>query len=166
MRGIESEKMKIISIDLDRCVGCRSCEQAWSLYGTGGFNRKDSNIRVNIYPGERFISTLTCTQCETASCMEICPSGALKRAPETNAIVVDGNRCVGCKMCMMTCPFGNIHFDTEKHVIQKCDLCEGETKCVTFCMAQALNYVEVEEITELKRKIMDSKLMRCLIVKS
>lgn len=158
--------MKIIWIELDRCIGCRSCEQACSLYGTGGFSRKDSNIRVNIYPGERFISTLTCTQCETASCMEICPSGALNRDPKTNAVVVDGNRCVGCKMCMMACPFGNIHFNTDKHVIHKCNLCEGEPRCVTFCMPQALNYVEVEEITELRRKIVDSKLMRFLIVKS
>ncbi len=156
--------MKIISIDLDRCVGCRNCEQACSMKGTGGFNRKDSNIRVNIYPDERFISTLTCAQCETASCMDICPSGALKRAPETNAVEVDETRCVGCKMCMMACPFGNIHFDTDKHVIQKCNLCEGEPKCVTFCMAQALNYVEAEEVSETTRTIVDKKLMRCLAV--
>jgi Fe-S-cluster-containing hydrogenase component 2 len=98
--------------------------------------------------------------------MEICPSAALKRDPETNAIVVDENRCVGCKMCMMICPFGNIHFNLEKHVIQKCNLCDGEPKCVTFCMPHALNFVEVEEISELRRTIVDGKLMRCLVVKT
>lgn len=158
--------MKIISIDLDRCVGCRNCEQACALYGTGSFNRENSNIRVNIYPGERFISTLTCSQCETASCLEICPSGALERALDTNAVVVDENRCVGCKMCMMACPFGNIHFDTDKHAIQKCHLCQGEPKCVLYCMPHALNYSEVEDVSDLKRTIVDRKLMRCLIVHS
>jgi len=157
--------MKIISIDLDRCVGCRSCEQACSMYGTGGFRRESSNIRVNIYPGERFISTLTCVQCETAVCLEICPSGALARSPETNAVVLDESRCVGCKMCLMSCPFGNIHFNTEKHVIQKCNLCDGEPRCVGFCMPRALNYLEVEEIPELRRAILDSKLRRCLVVR-
>ena len=156
--------MKIISIDLDRCIGCRNCELACALYGTGGFNRGDANIRVNIYPGERFISTLTCTQCDQAPCMDICPSGALKRISETNAIVADENLCVGCKMCMMACPFGNIHFNADKHVIQKCHLCNGEPKCPTFCMPQALNFVEAEEVSELKRKNIDRKLMRWLVL--
>ncbi len=158
--------MKIISIDLDRCVGCRNCEQACSLYGTGGFDRDDSNIRVDIYPGERLISTLTCMQCESPPCMDICPSGALKQVSPTNAVVVDESRCVGCKMCMMACPFGNIHFSTDRHVIQKCNLCEGDPKCVRFCMSEALNYIEAEDVSELKRKVAASKLMRCLIIPS
>ncbi|MBW2056708.1 MAG: 4Fe-4S dicluster domain-containing protein [Deltaproteobacteria bacterium] len=156
--------MRIIYIDLDRCIGCRNCEQACSLYGTGGFRREDSNIRVNLYPGERFISTLTCSQCETPPCMEICPSGALSRDPRTGAIVVDQDRCVGCKMCMMACPFGNIHFNTERHVIQKCNLCEGEPRCIMFCMPHALNYIEAADLSDLRRRIVDNRLMRCLVV--
>jgi len=156
--------MKIISIELDRCIGCRNCEQACSLYGRGGFHREDSSIRVNIYPGERFISTLTCTQCDAAACLDICPAGALRRSAETNAVVVDENRCVGCKMCLMACPFGNIHFLADKHVIRKCDLCDGDPKCVKFCMPGALHYVEVEDVPQLRRLIVDSKLMRCLVI--
>ena len=157
--------MKIIAIDLERCVGCRSCEQACSMSGTGGFRRESANIRVNIYPGERFISTLTCTQCDSAACLEACPSGALGRSPGTNAVVVDESRCVGCKICLMSCPFGNIHFNAERHVIQKCNLCDGTPKCVTFCMSRALDYIEVEEIASLKRALLDNKLMRCLVVR-
>jgi Fe-S-cluster-containing hydrogenase component 2 len=96
--------------------------------------------------------------------MEICPSGALERDQRTEAVVVNENRCVGCKMCMMACPFGNIHFNSEKHVIQKCNLCDGQPRCVTFCMAQALNFVDVEDVPELRRKLVDKKLLRCLVI--
>ena len=156
--------MKIITVDLDRCVGCRNCEMACSFYRTGHFKREQSNIWVNLYPQERFIVTLACVQCETAACLSICPNGALKRDPGTHAVVVEESRCIGCKMCVQACPFGNIHMDPEKRVAQKCNLCEGDPKCVRFCMGKALRYAEVNEVPEQKRKAVDYKLRKKEIV--
>jgi Fe-S-cluster-containing dehydrogenase component len=61
---------------------------------------------------------------------------------------------------MQACPFGNIHMNREKRVVQKCNLCEGDPKCVRFCMGQAINFVEVDDLAEGKRKSLDYKLKK------
>ena len=152
--------MKIVWVDLERCVGCRNCEWACSFYQDGHFRREQSNITVNLYPEERFVATLTCVQCEKPLCAKICPVGVITRDPETQAMIVDESRCLGCKMCVQICPFGNIQMNQERHVAQKCNACEGEPKCVRFCMAQALQYVEVKEIPATKRKVLDRRLRK------
>jgi carbon-monoxide dehydrogenase iron sulfur subunit len=150
--------MKIVSVDLERCVGCRNCELACSFYQNGHFRREEANISVNLYPEERFVATFTCVQCEKPLCARICPAGAITREPATQAMVVDESRCLGCKMCVQVCPFGNIQLNRERHVAQKCNACEGEPKCVRFCMAQALQYVDVEDIPGTRRKTLDRRL--------
>jgi Fe-S-cluster-containing dehydrogenase component len=152
--------MKILSIDLDRCVGCQNCELACSFYQIGDFRRERSNIWVSFYPEERFIVTLTCVQCEKPACKTVCPTRALRRDPETQAILVDEYRCIGCRMCMQVCPFGNIQMNPERRVIQKCNLCEGDPKCVRFCMGQAISFVDVDDLPEGKRKFLDYRLKR------
>lgn len=42
-------------------------------------------------------------------------------------------RCIGCRVCIVACPFGAMSFDTEQHVACKCDLCGGAPKCVEIC---------------------------------
>ena len=154
--------MKLVTIDLDRCVGCRNCELACAFSQSGQFERESSNIWVNLYPAERFVVTLACVQCEVAACLNICPRGALQRDPLTHAVVVRQDRCMGCRMCLWACPFGNIRFHDEKHIAQKCDLCEGDPECVKYCMGKALNYMEVNELPETKRKTVDQKLRKLL----
>ena len=100
--------MKNIFVELDRCLACRNCEQVCSFQEAGGFKRENSNIWVQIDLEKRSIFTMTCQQCETALCLEVCPTEGLIRDPKTNAVVVDDAACVGCKMCVVACPFGNI----------------------------------------------------------
>jgi len=152
--------MKILSIDLDRCVGCQNCELTCSFYQIGDFKRERSNIWVYFYPEDRFIVTLTCVQCEKPACMTVCPNRALHRDPETQAVVVDENRCLGCRMCMQVCPFGNIHMNREKRLVQKCNLCGGDPKCVRFCMGQAINFVDADDLPEGKRKSLNYRLKK------
>lgn len=152
--------MKILSIDLDRCVGCQNCELACSFYQVGDFKRERSNIWVSCHPQERFIVTLTCIQCQNPPCMTVCPVRALQRDPETQAVVVDEKRCIGCRMCMEVCPFGNIIMNHERRIVQKCNLCEGDPKCVRFCMGQAINFVDENDLSEEKRNILNYRLRK------
>jgi Fe-S-cluster-containing hydrogenase component 2 len=52
--------------------------------------------------------------------------------------------CIGCKMCMLACPFGVISYDSHKGKIFKCDTCDGDPECVRFCPTGALEYKESE----------------------
>ncbi|MDX2500614.1 MAG: hypothetical protein QNL14_08905, partial [Deltaproteobacteria bacterium] len=69
--------MKVVFVKPDRCLGCRSCEQVCSFHDTGGFKRGDTKIWVHIDLDQRSIATMTCQQCETALCLEVCPTAAL-----------------------------------------------------------------------------------------
>ena len=146
--------MKVVFVDPDRCLGCRNCERVCSLRGSGGFKREDANIWVHIDLDKRSIFTMTCQQCETALCLEACPTAAIQRDPATRAVVVDETACVGCKMCVHACPFGCIHFEGQRRVAAKCDLCAGNPKCVQNCMAGALHYGDINDLAALKREKM------------
>ena len=152
--------MKIIAVDLNRCVGCKNCEWACAFSRTGDFKQEQTNIIAHVYPEDRFVATLTCVHCEKPICLAVCPIRALKRDPQTNAVVVEENRCIGCKMCMQVCPFGNIYFDPEKRVVHKCNLCEGDPHCIRFCMTKALDFVEVSDIPMRRRRAVDHKLRK------
>ena len=88
--------MKVVFVELDRCIACLSCERA-CLFLQAELKKGDSpNIFVNVDMDRRRIFTGTCLQCETALCMEVCPVSALTRNPETEAVVVDKEKCLGC----------------------------------------------------------------------
>jgi Fe-S-cluster-containing hydrogenase component 2 len=144
--------MKVIFVEPDRCLGCRNCERVCSFQDSGGFKRENTNIWVQIDLGKRSIFTMTCQQCETAVCLEICPAAAIRRDPDTQAVVVDETACLGCKMCVHACPFGCIHFEEQRRIAAKCDLCSGDPKCVQNCMASALHYGDINELAAFKRK--------------
>jgi Fe-S-cluster-containing dehydrogenase component len=90
--------------------------------------------------------------------MEVCPSGAIIRDGETGAVVIVSARCVGCKMCMLACPFGQIYFNTREKVSSKCDLCDGDPNCVKHCISGALQFEREEEAFQYKRELFDARL--------
>ena len=73
--------------------------------------------------------------------MKSCPSGAMKRDPETDTIFVDQAQCRGCWMCVMSCPFGGVNPGAFK-VALKCDACANmeEPACASSCPTGALVY--------------------------
>lgn len=152
--------MKIIVVEQDRCLACRNCEQVCSFQGSGGFKHENANIWVHMDMDERTIFTMTCQQCETAVCLEICPTSAIRRNPTTRAVVVDEAICVGCKMCVNACPFGCIHFHGLRRVAAKCNLCDGDPECVKNCMSKALHYRDINELAAVKRKKTDRTIVR------
>ena len=154
--------MRIVVVDPDACVACRDCEYACAFRQSGDFARRDSCIRVNFYAAERACVPLTCLHCAEAWCLEVCPAAAIGRDPGSGAVTIDTRRCAGCKMCLLACPYGNIHFDEQAGVSRKCDLCGGDPACVRFCTSGALAFVEVDEAAERRRTTLDARLRRAL----
>jgi len=120
--------------------------------------RKESKIRVNHYIDEEVLIPMTCLHCEDAWCLNVCPASAISRNEETGAVEVESDKCAGCKMCILACPYGNIHFDDKELVSTKCNLCEGNPRCVGHCVAAALNYEEAEDFADRTRKKADMRL--------
>lgn len=155
--------MKIITMDPSKCIGCRNCELACAFEKSLlTCKREESNVKVNHYIEEHVLVPMTCLHCEDAWCMKVCPASAIHRDEETGAVVIDSDRCAGCKMCILACPYGNMHFDAEKQVSRKCDLCSGNPRCVGHCVAGALNYEEIEEYADRTRSKVDLRLAQVL----
>lgn len=143
--------MKRIYIKEEVCIGCRLCEihcltqhskskKIIKAY-KGEFPRPLSRILVEEQGHLSF--ALQCRHCEDAPCLDACITGAMHRDEETGAILCDEDKCVGCWMCIMVCPFGVIKRDMEgKKIASKCDLCLGEEipVCVANCPNEALVY--------------------------
>ena len=149
--------MKIITIDPNRCTGCRLCELACSLRNVGECNPARARIRI-IGFDEMFAMPLLCMQCERPFCAEVCLTGAITKEEGSGIIRIAKEKCVGCKICTLACPFGNIVFSTEERIAVKCDLCGGEPECVAFCPTGALKFSEEDTGVMSKRIDLSEKL--------
>jgi len=133
---------KVLILDYDKCTGCRECEMVCAIQHEGVSNPARSRIRVIKKEWEGKYIPVTCQQCETAPCMAICPVKAISRDQSLNRVVVNYDKCIGCRMCITACPFGAMLFNGLTQKVMKCDFCDGDPQCVRFCETKAIRYAE------------------------
>ena len=147
---------KVLAIDPAKCTSCRVCELVCSEKHVGAYRPSRAHIRVAVYAEDAIYLPMVCMQCDDAPCIPVCPSGALVRDAQTNAVVVVEERCVGCRMCALACPFGAINYWDGR--AQKCDLCGGDPECVHFCAPLALRFEAEERSTTPTREAFANRL--------
>jgi len=144
-----------ILTDTTKCIGCEECVTACKKDNGLGpdrlwkWQRSVDELSASRYttilrrPGGRFVRQ-QCRHCVDPACVSACIVGALTKTPE-GAVVYDKEKCIGCRYCMLACPFGIPRYNWEARfpVIQKCDLCDdlivkgGRPACVDACPTQA-----------------------------
>jgi Fe-S-cluster-containing hydrogenase component 2 len=149
---------KILIVDSEKCTGCRLCEVVCSVKHDGVSNPSKARIHINKMDDDRIIVPIVCSQCEKAPCIDVCPTQARFRDEQIGRVLVDYDRCIGCKTCLTICPFGAIAFDPEAKRVISCDLCDGDPVCVKFCSTQALQYVEVTAANRRRQKEVAARL--------
>jgi len=148
-----------------RCLGCKACEIACAVEHSNSKNLYEAihespspSPRVDVAVGETFVAPLQCRQCEDAPCITICPTNALRRADKESPVVIEQDLCIGCKWCILACPFGVITLDDKSNTIIKCDQCfdrlqRGELPaCACACPTGALEFKTLDEILAGKRE--------------
>lgn len=147
---------KTIVVDARKCTGCKTCEVVCSFAGSRHFSPLKSRIKNMGDMEEAFFYSFTCLQCGNAPCVEVCPSGALAR--EDGVVRVEAASCLGCKLCVLTCPFGAVGFDEERKVAIKCEQCEGDPQCVAACPTGALRFEPVHKLSAERQAFLFLKL--------
>jgi anaerobic carbon-monoxide dehydrogenase iron sulfur subunit len=151
---------KVLVVNPQKCTGCRKCEMVCSVFHYGTSDPSRSLIRVMKWENIGFYLPVTCQNCDKPFCTEVCPAKACRRDLETGKVIIDKNKCIGCKTCIIACPFGVPFFDKALRVSVKCDFCGGDPQCVASCETGAIRYIEtefvdIEKKNEYSRMLMD-----------
>ena len=161
---------KVIVFDPLLCTGCMRCMTTCSTYNDGATSLSKARIHVVRHEGhaitgideedELIFEVLTCLQCDKPFCMYFCPTRAIERNTETGAMTINYDRCIGCRMCMIGCPFVAIRYDADKKQVIKCEFCDGDPQCVKFCPTDALQFLpksvaNIPKIDRLARRVVE-----------
>jgi len=149
---------KVLMLDYEKCTGCRLCEQVCSVKHEGVSNPARSRIGVVKWDEVGLYVPMACQQCESAPCIAACPMNARSRDEGLGRIVTNYDQCIGCKTCIVVCPFGAVSFDPLAKKVISCDLCDGDPICVKFCETEALQYVDDSEINKKRQRTAAEKL--------
>lgn len=141
--------MKTLSVTPSRCIGCLNCELACSARDWAERFPAPAKISVAFFRDGGQVP-ITCFQCDSAPCLAVCKTGALRRNTE-GVIEVTGENCVGCRACVMACPFGNVVYSPVMKRAIKCDQCGGSPRCAAACPSRAIEFVADGEAVRQRR---------------
>ena len=102
---------KALYIDYEKCTGCRLCELVCAVKHYGISNPARARIKVMKWEQEGVYVPMSCQQCQDAPCQNICPAKAISRDDEMSRVMVDYDKCIGCRLCVAVCPFGAMSFN-------------------------------------------------------
>ena len=116
--------------DAVNCIGCRTCQIACkdkNALPVGMLFRRVVTVEAGRFPeGSFFHISEGCNHCEDPACVSNCPSGACAKN-EQGLVTIDEEVCIGCRSCVMSCPYGQPQYDAEASVSRKCDGCSDLT---------------------------------------
>jgi tetrathionate reductase subunit B len=163
----QAKRRLAMVIDLDRCLGCKTCAVACKSENgvrLGGFRSHVMEKETGKYPEvtRNFLPRL-CNHCENPPCQKVCPVGATYKR-EDGLVDINKNKCIGCRYCMVACPYGARYFNPRRDsneaqlfpariygTVDKCNFCTHRVDnsvvpaCVNACLANARIFGDVND---------------------
>jgi anaerobic dimethyl sulfoxide reductase subunit B (iron-sulfur subunit) len=153
--------------DASACVGCKTCQVAckdknslplgvrwrrvYEYAGGDWVPHGDQMLPSNVFG---YTMSVACMHCQDPLCVEACPAGAMTKRAD-GVVLIDADKCIGCRYCEWACPYGAPQFDEAAGVMTKCNFCQDllaqgqNPACVDACPLRALQF---GELTELQAK--------------
>jgi formate dehydrogenase iron-sulfur subunit len=158
---------KALLYDATLCIGCKQCEQACAEKNKLPYNdtiaaesqQSDHKFTVVLTRDDKFMRRL-CMNCEEPACASVCPVAALHKTPQ-GPVAYDAYKCMGCRYCMVACPFGVPKYEWNNSLtpkVQKCTMCSDRvtagqmTACAEVCPTGATKFGDREELLDEARK--------------
>ncbi|MBI4267249.1 MAG: 4Fe-4S dicluster domain-containing protein [Chloroflexi bacterium] len=178
-------------IDITKCIGCRRCLNACKLENgvpqdpelnrtwleryemtDNGDLRAEFISRTELVPepatGEKgFYVPKLCNQCANPPCVSVCPVNATFKTPD-GVILVDKERCIGCKYCIVACPYGARYLHPETKVVDKCTFCYHRITrgippaCVAVCPTGARAFGDINNPDDPVRLRLEEEALRVI----
>lgn len=151
-------------IEQHRCIGCKTCQIAckdkndlplgslWRRvieFEGGSYYFEGNALKNTVYA---FWLSLGCNHCADPICVKNCPTKAMYKREEDGLVLHDEKKCIGCQMCVWSCPYGAPSYDSQKGIVGKCDYCVDLQKqgkdpvCVSACPLRALHCGNLEDL--------------------
>lgn len=141
-------------INTKKCVGCYACRVSCQMQNELPVDEsfiKFFDIETGIFPNVRNeIIPVQCQHCEDAPCVDVCPTKATY-TNEDGIVLVDHDRCIGCKYCMVACPYGARTQNEKTGVVEKCRFCVNlvakgkQPACVATCISNARIFGDLDD---------------------
>lgn len=150
-------------IDSSRCTGCKTCMLACKdykdlppeinfrrvyEYAGGAWVAEGDTWRQDVFA---YYTSIACNHCADPACIKVCPTGAMHKR-EDGFVVIDEDVCIGCKSCVLACPYGAPQFNAVKGHTTKCDGCYSRVAdgmkpiCVEACPLRALDFGPIDAL--------------------
>ena len=153
---------KAILYDATMCIGCKQCEVGCAQQNKLPYDDKvaaeqvtsDHKFTTVLAKNDKFMRKM-CMHCEDPACASVCPVGALHKTT-AGPVVYEEGRCMGCRYCMVACPFGVPKYEWSKVLpkVQKCIMCPDRvaagqpTACAEICPTGATKFGDREELVK------------------
>jgi len=138
------------------CIGCHACTIACKSEHDVpiGVNRCwVKTVEKGLFPDtQRLFVPMLCNQCDEAPCMKICPTSALYKRAD-GIVDLYGDACIGCKACMVACPYDQIFIDPNTGTAEKCNFCANRVEnqlqpaCVSVCPTECRIFGDLDDPT-------------------
>lgn len=157
---------KAFYFDSSACIGCKVCQVAcqdkndlpagllWRRvfsYGGGSWIQQAETMT----PDNLFVYSVStaCQHCENPVCLNVCPASAISKRAD-GIVLIDAQKCIGCRYCQWACPYGAPQFNDELKVMTKCTFCADlqdqglNPACVDACVMRCLDFGDIDELRQ------------------
>jgi len=158
-----------ILTDVTKCIGCLQCVSACKethdlpldvprIWQKNDGLSADNWTSILQKPDNHYVRK-QCRHCIEPACVSVCPVGAMHKT-KLGPVVYDSGKCLGCRYCMMACPFGIPRYDWDKTVphVEKCILCYDRLEagkqpaCTEACPTGATIFGDRKKLLNIAHK--------------
>ncbi len=161
---VSRNKQYAMLIDTRRCIGCHTCSVACKAEFDVPLGVTRSWVEYTekgTFPNvSRHFLPRLCNHCLKPQCVDVCPTGATYKRKQDGIVVVDSGLCIGCKYCILACPYDARFLNPVTGVADKCDFCIHRVSkgllpsCVNSCVGGARIFGDISDPTsEISRLV-------------